>query len=222
MRTSEQNVAEAIRRKIVAREFAPGERVTESSISKLIGVSRTPARGALRSLEMEGLIEKREGRGYEVRDTDVADLPKALKVRGVLEGLAARVLAENGIGGRASDRLEKSLAASEAIVRRGRLDAQGLETFRVANAVFHETIVQECNNDFVVYALDRLKLLPALNLAAFGIRNETQEPALMRLTVSHSQHAIVYKAIRDRDAARAEAMMREHANAAADYGDLFA
>ena len=60
------------------------------------GKSILPARTALTALEAEGLIEKREGRGYTVRSISATDVAKAVEVRAVLEGLArhsARIVA---------------------------------------------------------------------------------------------------------------------------------
>jgi GntR family transcriptional regulator of vanillate catabolism len=60
-------------------------------------VSRTPVRLAFRTLEQEGLLEKAGKRGYVVRAFSEADVLCAIEVRGALEGLAARRLAERGI-----------------------------------------------------------------------------------------------------------------------------
>jgi GntR family transcriptional regulator of vanillate catabolism len=45
-------------------------------------------------LEVEGLLARVGARGYEVRDFDEKDVMDSLDVRGTLEGLAARSIAE--------------------------------------------------------------------------------------------------------------------------------
>ena len=57
------------------------------------GVSRTPIRLAVRLLEREGVIERGEGRGYMVQSPTVKDIKQAVMVRGHLESLAARLMA---------------------------------------------------------------------------------------------------------------------------------
>ncbi|WP_439514866.1 GntR family transcriptional regulator [Oceanibaculum nanhaiense] len=47
-----------------------GTRLSESVIAAQFGISRAPARRALAELERLGLVEKAEGRGYRVRETD--------------------------------------------------------------------------------------------------------------------------------------------------------
>ena len=62
---SEEAVADAIRRMIVESVFDEDERITESSLSRKLGASRTPVRMALKLLHAEGLLIKLEGRGYK-------------------------------------------------------------------------------------------------------------------------------------------------------------
>ena len=52
-RTLRENVAAAIRMKILNQELAPGTRIVEQSLSKEFGISRGPIREALRQLEYE-------------------------------------------------------------------------------------------------------------------------------------------------------------------------
>ena len=61
-----QKVADHIRRCITHGTLGNQVNLTESSISKLLNISRTPARKALILLEQEKLIHKRSTRGYVV------------------------------------------------------------------------------------------------------------------------------------------------------------
>ena len=87
--TSDKRVLTALRRLIMDGSIPSGAKITEVGLSSLLKISRTPIRLALKTLEVEGLICKRDGRGYTVCDLDFDDLSKAYEVRGVLEGLAA-------------------------------------------------------------------------------------------------------------------------------------
>ncbi|CAG2157300.1 unnamed protein product [Oppiella nova] len=71
-----------------------GARVAEIPTAELLGVSRQPVRMAFRLLEQEGLLIKNPTRGYTVREISEKLINDALEVRGILEGLAAKTIAE--------------------------------------------------------------------------------------------------------------------------------
>src|SRR5882757_9272998 len=85
-----------LRELILSGEFAPGERMSELPLVERLGVSRTPLRLALATLEHEGLLENLEGGGYAVREFTQDDIHDAIELRGVLEGTAVRFAAERG------------------------------------------------------------------------------------------------------------------------------
>ena len=221
MSSSTQHVLAVVRRQILMGVRPPGEKITEVGISGELNVSRTPARTALAALEAEGLIEKREGRGYTVRSISSAEVEKSIAVRAVLEALAARTMAETGMSAEVEHELQRSIAMSEAMLESDSPVSEHLETYQDANVLFHETIMRECGNDVIAHAYERISMLPLtpLGTLAFDATNPRRER--MRLTVGHSQHVIIFDALRRRDAARAEALMREHSHATLNYADLF-
>lgn len=82
---------------IISGELEGGARIAEIPTAELLGVSRQPVRIAFRLLEQEGLLIKNPTRGYTVREISGKLVHDALEVRGVLEGLAAKTLAEQGL-----------------------------------------------------------------------------------------------------------------------------
>ncbi len=107
-----QQVLEALRRAIVSGRLAPGQRLTERALIEMMGVSRTVIREALRQIEAEGLIEIIPNKGPVVRELSPAEAEDLYRIRAVLEGLAARLFAEN-----ASDSMVNELdAALDAVV----------------------------------------------------------------------------------------------------------
>jgi len=93
-----QQVLEALRRAIVSGRLAPGERLTERALIEMMGVSRTVIREALRQIESEGLIEIIPNKGPVVRKLSAEEARDLYRIRAVLEGLAARLFAENASG----------------------------------------------------------------------------------------------------------------------------
>ena len=87
-----------VRRQIIRGDRQPGERINEAAVAAELGVSRTPARTALTALAAEGLIEKRDGRGFTVGRVSATDVAKAIEVRASLESLAAGLMAWRSAG----------------------------------------------------------------------------------------------------------------------------
>ena len=68
-------------------------RLDERQLGMALGISRTPAREAIRQLVSEGLLESVPGRGVVVITLDRDDIRELFEMREALEGLAARTVA---------------------------------------------------------------------------------------------------------------------------------
>jgi len=216
----EEIVADTIRQMLAANRFEAEERITESSLSRQLGVSRTPVRMALKLLHAEGLLTKLEGRGYQPREFGEGALRQATEVRGVLEGLAAERLARTGLSSLNRERLDRSVEATASVISRGIVDDEAIEAFSVANLIFHRTIMQGGDNPFVEDCLRRLRVMPDGGVGEV-LGADRVSWSLNRIIVSHSQHLIIKRAIETGDSARAFAMMREHSSAPVEYHELF-
>src|SRR4029079_10551240 len=89
------NALLAMREMILAGDLVSGERISELIIAERTGISRTPIRTALQRLEEEGLVEAIPSGGFAVRSFSEKDVFDAIDIRGTLEGLAARLVAES-------------------------------------------------------------------------------------------------------------------------------
>lgn len=88
-------VLEEVRQSIITGRLAPGARLIERELINMMGVSRTVIREALRQLESEGLVTTIANKGPVVREFTLAEAKDLYAIRGVLEGLAARLFVEN-------------------------------------------------------------------------------------------------------------------------------
>ena len=221
MASSAEHVLAVVRRQILSGALQPGEKISEVGIAGELDVSRTPARTALAALEAEGLIEKRDGRGYTVRSISAADVANAIAVRATLEALAAKTMAERGLDERSEEALMNAIHTTEQMLETDETGIDHMGLYQEANVLFHETIMHNCGNDVIAHAYERIAFLPlaALGTLVFDPANTKREK--MRLTVGHSQHVIIFDALKKRDASRAEAMMHEHSYATLNYADLF-
>ncbi|WP_424988801.1 GntR family transcriptional regulator [Microbulbifer sp. S227A] len=221
MSTAVESALTQLRTMIVNGDLPLHDRITESSAAALIGLSRTPVRTALSQLESEGLLVKLEGRGYRIRPYSFADLEKAAEVRGALEGIAAGRLALQGPDADTVASIEQSIAMTEAIIRRDAVTKREVAIYQEANDIYHRAIVGACGNEFVGFGLERITNIPIIAPGAFAEVEGMAQAEMLRMTVGHSQHVIIWDAINARDPVRAENMMREHAGAPVRYAKLF-
>lgn len=85
----------SIREDILNGRFTNGEGLKETTISKELGVSRTPVREAIRQLELEGLVKSIPNKGVIVAGISKEDVLDIFDIRIRLEGLACRRAAKN-------------------------------------------------------------------------------------------------------------------------------
>ena len=87
--SSAEQLARALRERILRGAIPPGTPLRESLIVKSAGVSRSTAREALRLLGFEGLVEHSLHRGAMVRQLSTADIEDIYRVRRHIETAAA-------------------------------------------------------------------------------------------------------------------------------------
>ena len=221
MTTAVEKAVTELRAMIINGELSVTERITESSVAGLLGMSRTPARMALSQLETEGLLVKLEGRGYKVRPFSFRDLEMAAEVRAAIEGVAAARMAQTGYSDESAAAIERSIAMTEGIIGRDHLTRREIAVYQEANDIFHSTIAKACGNDFVPLTLDKISSIPIVAPGAFAEVEGMAQAEMLRMTVGHTQHVIIWDAISTGDPVRAENMMREHAGAPVRYARLF-
>lgn len=87
-------IARIIEDEIVAGRYPQGEHLQQDEVCRRFGVSRTPAREALRKLQALNLVELIPNRGARVRVPTLRELEEVYQVRAELEGFAAELAAE--------------------------------------------------------------------------------------------------------------------------------
>lgn len=78
-------LADRIRARILANEFAPGEALRQEALAEAYKVSRMPVREALRQLEVEGLVVFYANRGVTVSPVSAAEMEELFDIRIRLE-----------------------------------------------------------------------------------------------------------------------------------------
>lgn len=197
-----QQVEHAIREAIINGQFCPGQRLTERELTLSLGVSRTLVREALRQLESEGLITVIPNRGPIVRELSTEEIEDLYAIRAVLEGLAARSFAE-----KADDDNLRLLdqAATDAIQAYEAGDAvQALE----GKNRFYDILVRGSRSPAMPAILatlqSRIRQWRAIGMTHPQRSSTRPQEAIDGLKT-------IWSAIRNRDAAAAEAATRDEA-----------
>jgi len=219
--TDPTSVVTTLRQLIVSGRMPAGERVAEIPVAESLGVSRTPVRLAFRSLEQEGLLEKAGKRGYVVRSFSEADVRSAIEVRGTLEGLAARHLAERGMSADVRAALAQAIADGQAVLGKGYMVEDDIARWSALNQRFHDAIVSAHESRVIADAIARNNHLPFASADSIALDRQALPAEYEKLRVAQMHHQLVLDALERRESARVEMLMREHAWVGFRYGQLF-
>ena len=202
-----------IREMILRGELAPGQRVAEAPLAETLGMSRTPVRQALPLLAQEGLLTEHATRGYVVRAFTAADIVDAIDLRAIIEGLAARRIAEHGASKTFLRELRECLDDGDAIFRKRHIEESDEARYAEMNARFHALILQAASSSILATALERNNRVPFAAPQALAFDKTNLEQTFDMLHYAHRQHHAIVEALERGESARAESLMREHAMA---------
>jgi GntR family transcriptional regulator of vanillate catabolism len=149
-----------LRARIFAGHLRPNDRLAEIPLAEQMRMSRTPVRLALAALEKEGLVVPAAGGGFLVRAFTAREIDDAIAVRGQLEGMAARLVAEHGVPRGLSRALHDALEAGDRALADGRMDAAALDAYTGMNTALHATILEAAGNAALSRALALVEALP--------------------------------------------------------------
>jgi GntR family transcriptional regulator of vanillate catabolism len=126
---------------ILRGTFEPGQRLAEQQLAERLGASRTPIRAALVTLEQEGLIESNDTGGYVTRPFTAQEVHDAIAVRGHLEGMAARLVAEHGVSRQLQGDLQACLDEGDRLLAANPLTLGTYAEYASMNDRFHALIL---------------------------------------------------------------------------------
>ena len=148
------DVISHLRQLILDQELPPGTALLQTELAERLGVSRTPLREAFRILEREGLVKVANGnRTIEVARFGAAELRELYEMREVIDGLAARLLARNGLSEDLDGELKALLAEMD-------VTAEPFQPSRwfSAHLGFHVRIATCCGNSQLHSMLNLIRM----------------------------------------------------------------
>ena len=202
----------SIREMILRGRLKGGQRVAEAMLAQTLGMSRTPIRQALPLLAREGLLVESGTRGYLVRTFTRSDILDAIDVRGLLEGFAARRIAERGATPAFLARLRECLDEGSRIFAKGHLVESDEAAYGAMNGRIHALIIEAAASPVTADAIERIASIPFAAAAAIAFDATDLAAMFKALWIAHQQHYAIYDALESGQATRVEFLMREHVN----------
>ncbi|MDR7545451.1 MAG: GntR family transcriptional regulator [Armatimonadota bacterium] len=183
-------VHEELRRLVLEGRWKPGHTLVELDIARRYGVSRAPAREALKLLEREGLVSAVPRRGYVVSEITVRQIHELFDLRLILEREAAVRAARTAT--------PQDIAHLESLVGDPYLpgDQESYRRFLAQNRVFHGAIARLARNERLAALVEAL-LEELERLFHLGLDVRDRAEALVQ------EHRDLVEAIRAHDPERA-------------------
>ena len=201
--TISDRIFAVLRQEIVEGQIPAGSKISEPELAARHGISRGPLRDALGRLEAAGLVVRKPNVGARVVALTSQRLLEIFAIREALEGMAARLAAENMTAPQISS-LRELLAVHGA-----QIASQDGETYfqREGDLDFHYRIVVGSGNGQLLDLLaNDLYHLMRMYRFQFGMRSK-------RVPKAYYEHEQIVDAIERRDGEHAELLMRHHIRA---------
>jgi len=190
-------VANRLRELIESRVLVPGARLNERDLCEQMRVSRTPLREAYRILAAEGLIVVLPKRGARVAQLSAADVENIFDLLAVVEGLSARLAAERA----PQAELDRIAALHREMVEA--FEAGDMRRYAVVSKAIHVAINAAAANPVLTETYLRLNA----QVQSLRYQSNLEEGAWRHSVADHEGFV---NALLERDAARAESLLRTH------------
>lgn len=200
-----------LQERIVRGQLLPGSRMSDRALADNLGVSRTPVREALRTLQSQGFLEEVPDVGLCVRTLKPEQILSLQNTRRLLEPEAAAFAAER-ITEPALERLRELCRRQRNLVRR--MIDDGIEPWDEPVAVdlatsdveFHLVIVNASEDYFLRKFVTQLGAMTGLVLFASPPTFDWKR----NVATTHLEHMRILRAIERRSPQQARQAMQRH------------
>jgi DNA-binding GntR family transcriptional regulator len=176
-----QSLATRLRDEILQGRIAPGQKIIEARLARHFGVAQLSIREALNILAAEGFVTKRHGRSARVLSLTESDIIHIYQVRGALEGLAARIIAERKLP---LQDIESAMSAIQVAVASN-------DPLKVIDSVqrFHLSILEKTENPLLLDTGKRL-IVPLLAFTRMRVQAKNLDASPWVPEVSNHQRIL--------------------------------
>lgn len=191
-------VVRRLREPILSGQLLPGDPIMEMRVARELKVSQTTVREALNRLEHEGLVRRVPNIGTFVTQLSAAEIRERVRLRIILETLAAMEAARYGSAEGIAELEKKRDAISAAVARNQYFEAAQ------ADVEFHRQIWRQSNDRTLAQILEQLTV-PLFAFVSMHRRRTHQE--LVQVVRAHDP---IVDAIRSGDSEAVRAAMQAH------------
>jgi len=197
-RSSASVAVEKLRGLIFSGELGAGTDHLESELAQTLGMSRTPVREAVVTLESQGLLDVRPRKGVRIRPMSPADMAEIYDVLTELESLAAENAAKMNYSDADLAQLAASIDQMDAALKDDHREA-----WAEADQAFHTELVRLGGNS---------RVQAIVGMMSDQVRRARLVTLYMRPapTKSNEDHRGVLNAIRKRNPSKARSIHRDH------------
>jgi DNA-binding GntR family transcriptional regulator len=175
----------------------PGERIVEETLCKAFGVSRSPVREALRTLESQGYVVREPRKGVSVSRVTAKEIEDTYRIRANLESLAV-YLAVKKQDPKVLQKLNKINRKMIELAEEGKVSG----AYFNLNLKFHKTLVDACDNKRLIQMIDTfVKQTRRYRLQVLSIPG--------RIEASLKNHEMIVRSFEAGDAKKAESLRKD-------------
>ena len=184
-----------IREKIVNCEYMPNQFMTETELTEMIGVSRTPIREAINKLEQEGLVQVLPKRGIMIKEITVGTINDMFEIRILVEPYLVETYGKDIPKEEIKRQLE--IAADDTVLFYGK------NGFRKDNEL-HQLFYSASHNSYFEEIMHRSYALNQRMRILSGMRSEE------RIRETQEEHYKILESMLNKEFAQAAQYMKEH------------
>ncbi len=196
-------LSEALRRRILSMELAPGAVVDELALCDEFGLSRPPVRELLRQMAAEGYVELEANRAPRVAAMNHDSLHSFFLAAPLIYIATTQLAATHATAAEI-----EGLKAIQALFRQA-IESKDVENRVLYNDAFHLEIGKMAHNEYLMPSLRRL-LIDHTRLGKIFYRHPTTDDMQRDLELACLQHDQMIEAIERRDPQTAGQLVREH------------
>ncbi len=190
-------VYERLKEMVLTGQLAPGDKIKQEHIAKVLGISRMPLHKAFQMLENEFLVESIPRKGIFVKKHSIREIMDAFECREGLEGIAARRAAKNVT----DEEITSLKALFEPYLQADNID---MVSYRKADQILHDTIIRLSGNI----------ILQKMNTIGNVLIMTYPRGIVLPIKESLSDHIEILDALEKRDGTKAEQLVRNHSRRA--------
>jgi GntR family transcriptional regulator, carbon starvation induced regulator len=199
--TIASTVADDLRRRIIAGDFVPDEKLRVQQLADMFGVALSPIREALNRLTSEGLVQLHDMRGFSVAPVSEQELSEISRTRNWLNELALRESIQHGNAAW----VEGVLLAFHRLQQQPRVAGGGPNrAWDDAHRSFHAALTAACRSRHLVGYCDHLFVM------ADRYRHIARASPKASSKRRDAEHRLIMEAVVARRADKAVALLNRH------------